>query len=127
MSVLDVKSPLLERMAAVGIVWVFSMMTFSLVLPYIASYLGVEINEADRALVNSIVSAINNAFVWVLGFLYGQSVGSRQKDATLNTAVNTAAKAQDALAPLANAAVSETIKPNPGDVPPADTKEEKRS
>jgi predicted anti-sigma-YlaC factor YlaD len=105
------KSPLLEKMAAVGIVWVFAMMSFSLVLPYTASYFHLTINEADRALVNSIVSAINNAFVWVLGFLYGQSVGSRQKDATISTAVTTAAKAQDALTPIVAAVAPVVVTP----------------
>lgn len=100
------KSPLLERIAAVGIVWVFSMMTFSLVLPYVATYFHITINDADRALVNSIVGAINNAFVWVLGFLYGQSVGSRQKDATISAAVSTAARAQEAIAPAVAAVAS---------------------
>lgn len=94
MTVLDPSkpSPLLERIAAVGILWVFMMMSFSLVLPYLSNFLHITINEADRALVNNIVSAINNAFVWVLGFLYGQSVGSRQKDATIATQSDTIAK-----------------------------------
>jgi hypothetical protein len=113
---MTVKSPLLERMAAIGVVWVFSMMTFCLVLPYCASYLGIAISEADRALVNNIVSAVNNAFVWVLGFLYGQSVGTRQKDAALATSVNTNANLQAALTPSAQASPDPAGDKNAGPV-----------
>lgn len=98
MSILDPNKPsiILERVAAVGIVWVFAMMSFVLVLPYAANYIGLELSDADRATVNTIVTAINNAFVWVLGFLYGQSVGSRAKDQAINTLANTTATAQAA-------------------------------
>lgn len=53
-------------------------------------------------------AVVNNLFIAVVSFFVGGSVQNRKKDEVIATSVNTAAKAQDALAPLKAA---EEIKP----------------
>lgn len=117
MPVIDAqRSKLLEAMAALGVGWVFAMMSFLLVLPYVAAYLHLDIGDADRALVSNTVSAINNAFVWVLGFLYGQSVGGRQKDQTISTLTSTAATIANTASTSGNGATPDkTVELQPGE------------
>lgn len=89
----------LQRMAAFGVVWVFLCMFVVLCMPYAAALLHIELGDFERSLVNNTVSAINNAFFVVLGYLYGKSTGTQAKDDALVAGTRASAAALQSVLP----------------------------
>jgi len=76
-------------------------------LPYF-----VVVPESSQAAIGQQQTMFQTVFIMIASFFFGASVANRTKDATISTLSSTAAKAQDALAPVLGAATSTvTLKP----------------
>ncbi len=66
----------------------------------IAPYFGLSPQAVDSAISSQQNTIMQNVFISIVSFLIGASVGTRKKDDTIKTVVETAAKAQAALPPV---------------------------
>ena len=117
-------SPLIEIVGAFVAVMVLVLMGLCLLLPFFAARYGLQISSSDQAALSQIETTISNVFVAVVSFFFGASAGTRKKDEAIGTLAATAAKAQDALAPLPGATPS--IPVEPGDKVVVEGKEPKK-
>jgi hypothetical protein len=59
-----------------------------------------DIPEKNHDILLVLITSVASSVSLVIGYFFGSSSGNKAKDDALNTAISTAAKAQDALAPL---------------------------
>lgn len=98
MAALDpLKSRVMEFVAAFVIVGFTAMMAFITVAPYFHLVVGAGV---DTAIISQHQTTIQNISLAIIGYLFGASVGTQKKDASINTLVNTNASAQAALSPV---------------------------
>lgn len=85
MTVLDItRSPLLERVGALVAVWILGLETLCVLLPYMAVYFQLEMDEPTRAMIAQTQTTIQTVFIAVAAFFFGASVGTRQAADTAN-------------------------------------------
>ena len=100
----------MENVAAFLAVSIASTQIFITIAPYV----GFVVSQGnDLTLMAQQQTIIQNVFVAIVAFFFGASVGTRKKDEAINTLSSTAAKAQDALAPVPGA--SQTVPLAAGD------------
>ncbi len=61
-----------------------------------------EVPDANQNVLLVVIGTLTANVTAICAFFYGASLGSRQKDSTIAQQATTAARAQDALAPLVN-------------------------
>lgn len=91
------KSKWLDVVGGFVAVAVTTMMGFITMAPYLGY---APIPSVDAAIVSQHQTTIQNVFIAIVSFFFGTSVGTRQKDSTIDSQAKTISAAQNALAPL---------------------------
>lgn len=103
------RSEKLEWLAIFVGVSIMVQMGMALLVPYIAAYLHIQLNDSDRALIGQAASAVINVLMILVGFLFGTSAGRKQQEDSLNKIANIAAAQAPSPPP------DKTIPLNPGE------------